>query len=184
IYNKLGPRMTIFAGMILTSIGTYCIVLFGLGSGIIYMFLATMICGVGIGLTVPSVTTAGVGAVKESRASLAGGIVFMFQLGGAALGLAIITTIFIDTAINDFIGRISTLDLNLSPSNIVSIKSFILGSSSEQVLESDMGSSLVNKLLPHIKHSYIKGLKIGFSFSATLVLVGAAITLFFTKGKK
>ncbi|MGI9533429.1 MAG: MFS transporter, partial [Thermodesulfobacteriota bacterium] len=42
IYNKLGPRMTIFAGMILTSIGTYCIVLFGLGSGIIYMFLATM----------------------------------------------------------------------------------------------------------------------------------------------
>ncbi len=31
---------------------------------------------------------------------IAMGIVFMFQLSGAALGLAVITTIFIDTSIN------------------------------------------------------------------------------------
>jgi len=184
IYNSLGSRITIIAGMLLTSLGTFCLVFFGLGTSIIYMFLASMLCGAGIGLAIPSITTAGVGSVDESRASLAGGIIFMFQLSGAALGLAVITTLFIDTAINDLIGRISSLDLSLNAANIENIKSFILGSSTEQMLEANVGSSLLSKLLPHIKHSYTEGLRIGLSFSATVILIGAAVTLFFTKGHR
>ena len=183
VYNSLGARNTIVTGMLLASLGTFCFAFFGLDSNIVYLSLSTMLCGAGIGLAIPSITTAAVGSVKESRASLAGGIVFMFQLSGAALGLAIITTIFIDTAINDFIGRISSLDLNLLASNIENIKSFILGSSSTQFLENEIGSTMLNKLIPHIRHSYILGLKYGFSFSAALILVGAFVTLFFTKKK-
>ncbi len=184
VYNSLGAKMSIFVGMLLTAIGTFCIVIFGFGASYIYMVPALVICGIGIGIAIPCITTAGVGSVKESRAILAGGIVFMFQLSGAALGLAVITTIFIDTAINDFVGRISSLELNLSAADVGSIKSFILGSSSEQILENEIGSSMLNKLIPHIKYSYVEGLKIGLGVSGVVVLFGAVLTLLFGKGQR
>jgi MFS family permease len=153
VYNSLGAKMSIFIGMLLTVIGTFCIIIFGFETSYVFMCMASIMSGIGLGIANPSITTAAIGSVKESRASLAGGIVFMFQLSGAALGLAVITTIFIDTAIVDFLGRISHLDLSLSATDFGSIKSFMLGSSSEQILERDVGSSMLNKLIPHIRGS-------------------------------
>jgi len=108
----------------------------------------------------------------------------MFELSGAALGIAIVTTIFIDTSTIDLIGKITELDLNLSNTDIGNIKSFILGSNTEQILENELGSSTVDKLLPHIRNSYVKALKIGIGFTGFLLLIGTAITLFFTKNKE
>ncbi|MDA2919609.1 MFS transporter [Desulfobacterota bacterium AH_259_B03_O07] len=184
IYNSLGAKMSIIIGMLLLSIGTFGIVIFGIGTSYIYLVPPSLICGIGFGIALPCITTAAVGYVEEYRASLAGGIVMMFQMSGAALGLAVATTIFIDTAINDFIGRISALDLNLSGSDVGNIKSFILGSSSEQILEKEVGSSMFNKLIPHIRDSYVKGLKIGLGFTGTIVFIGALMTLFFTKSRQ
>jgi hypothetical protein len=39
-------------------------------------------------------TTAGVTSVDESQTSLAGGIVYMFQIAGGSIGLALTTTVF------------------------------------------------------------------------------------------
>jgi len=183
VYNTLGAKYTILLGMILTSIGTFGIVIFGFAASYIYIVPPFVLCGIGLGIGLTAITTAGVGAVKESMSSLAGGIIMMFQLSGAALGIAIVTTIFIDTSINDFIGKMSGLDLNLTAADIGKIKSFILGSNTEQILENELGSSMVDKLLPHIRDSYVKGLKIGLSFTGFLLLIGAAITLFFTKSR-
>ncbi len=181
VYNSLGAKLSIFIGMLLTAIGTFCIIIFGFETSLVSMCLASIVSGIGLGIANPSITTAAIGSVNESRASLAGGIVFMFQLSGAALGLAVITTIFIDTAINDFLGRISHLGFSLSANDIGSIKSFMLGSSSEQILERDVGSSMLNQLIPHIQGSYVEGLKIGLGVSGVLVLFGALLALFYSK---
>jgi EmrB/QacA subfamily drug resistance transporter len=181
IFDKFGPRLTIFAGMLITALGTYCTVLFGFNNDIIFLAISTSICGIGIGLTIPAITTAGVSTVKESRASLASGLIFMFQLCGAALGLAIISTIFIDTAINDFGYRVSSLDLNLTSTEINYAKSFLLGSSLENVVQGELGESLFAKLIPHIRESYIKGLQFGLGFSGSVIVLGAIINLIFTK---
>jgi MFS family permease len=183
VNNSLGAKISIFIGMLLTAIGTFCIIIFGFETSYVFMCAASIVGGVGLGIANPSITTAAIGSVKESRASLAGGIVFMFQLSGAALGLAVITSIFIDTAIVDFLGRISHLDLSLSATDVASIKSFMLGSSSEQILERDVGSSMLNKLIPHIRGSYVEGLKIGLGVSGVLVLFGALLALFFSKSR-
>ena len=50
--------------------------------------------GIGCGMFYPSVTTAAVTALDAARASLAGGIVYMFQIAGGAVGLGISTAIF------------------------------------------------------------------------------------------
>lgn len=53
-----------------------------------------VVLGVGIGSFYPTATTAGVTSVEESQTSLAGGIVYMFQIAGGSIGLALTTTIF------------------------------------------------------------------------------------------
>ncbi len=180
IFDKFGPRLTIFAGMLITALGAYCTALFGFHN-FIFLAVSTSISGIGIGLTIPAITTAGVGTVKESRASLASGLIFMFQLCGAVLGLAIISTIFIDTAITDFSSRVSSLDLNLTAADINNVKSFLLGSSLENTIQGKLGDSLFNKLSSHIRESYIKGLQFGLGFSGTVIIIGAFINFIFTR---
>ena len=53
-----------------------------------------VVLGIGIGSFYPTATTAGVTSVDESQASLAGGIVYMFQIAGGSIGLGLTTTVF------------------------------------------------------------------------------------------
>jgi hypothetical protein len=52
------------------------------------------VLGIGIGSFYPTATTAGVTSVDESQSSLAGGILYMCQIAGGAIGLGLTTTIF------------------------------------------------------------------------------------------
>jgi MFS family permease len=53
-----------------------------------------VVLGAGVGLFYSSITTQAVTALDPSRASLAGGIVYMFQVAGGSLGLGIATAVF------------------------------------------------------------------------------------------
>ena len=50
--------------------------------------------GLGSAAFYPTATTAGVTSVDESQTSLAGGIVYMFQIAGGSIGLGLTTTVF------------------------------------------------------------------------------------------
>ena len=52
------------------------------------------VLGIGIGAFYPTATTAGVTSVDESQSSLAGGILYMCQIAGGAIGLGLTTTVF------------------------------------------------------------------------------------------
>jgi MFS family permease len=94
LYTRLGPKR-------LTTIGAGCMcaaaLLFSLvGSGSSYGALipGMLVLGIGIGSFYPTATTAGVTSVDESQTSLAGGIVYMFQIAGGSIGLGLTTTVF------------------------------------------------------------------------------------------
>ena len=53
-----------------------------------------MIVGLGVGLFYSAVTTAAVTALPDSQSSLAGGLVYMFQIAGGAIGLGLTTAVF------------------------------------------------------------------------------------------
>ncbi|MGH7799315.1 MAG: MFS transporter [Thermodesulfobacteriota bacterium] len=183
IYNSLGGKLSIFIGVLLTSIGAFFTAIFGFGDNYFWIIPGLIIVGIGIGISVPSITTAAVGSVRESRASLAGGIVFMFQLAGAALGLAIITTIFTDVASEDLINSINSAGIQLSESELERIKRFVLGSGSESTLVSKVGKSIRDNLITHVEHSYIEGVKNGLVVSGLLALFGAVISLISVKNR-
>jgi EmrB/QacA subfamily drug resistance transporter len=94
LYAKLGAKR-------LAVIGAGCMcaasVLFSLvdsGSTYVALIPGMLVLGIGIGSFYPTATTAGVTSVDESQASLAGGIIYMFQIAGGSIGLGLTTTIF------------------------------------------------------------------------------------------
>jgi EmrB/QacA subfamily drug resistance transporter len=94
LYAKLGAKR-------LAVIGAGCMcaasILFSLvdsGSTYVALIPGMLVLGIGIGSFYPTATTAGVTSVDESQASLAGGIIYMFQIAGGSIGLGLTTTIF------------------------------------------------------------------------------------------
>ena len=58
------------------------------------IFVGLLLAVIGVGSFYPTATTAGVTSVDDSQTSLAGGIVYMFQIAGGSIGLGLTTTVF------------------------------------------------------------------------------------------
>lgn len=183
IYNKIGAKLAIFTGMFLGTIGLLLVVLFGLGTSFYGLIPAYIVSGVGLGLAIPSITTAGISAVSESRGSLAGGIIYMFQLVGGAFGLAMATTIFTDLAQNDLLKRLSDSSLNISKSELSEITNFVVGSGSSQKILDSLGQQKYETVFAHIEHAYITGVSGGLIFTAVFSAIGAILAILFVKSK-
>jgi len=94
LYDRFGAKVLATVGSLCIALGPLLVSLFAdeQSYGAIVPGMALM--GLGIGLFYPTATTAGVTAVDESRRSLAGAIVYMFQIAGGSVGLGLTTTIF------------------------------------------------------------------------------------------
>jgi len=183
IYNKIGAKLSIFIGMSFSAIGLVLVVLFGFGTSFYGLIPAFIVSGVGLGLAVPSITTAGISAVSESRGSLAGGIIYMFQLVGGAFGLAVVTTIFTDFAKNDLLTRLRDSGLNLSNTELAEVVNFVIGSGSSQKILDALGQQKYNTVFSHIQHAYVTGVSGGLIFTAVLASIGAVLAILFVKSK-
>lgn len=94
LYERLGAKRIVTAGAVGLCAGGVLISLVGRDSGLGALIPGMLVLGVGTGLFYSSVTTAGVTALDPSRAGLAGGIVYMFQVAGGSIGLGLTTAIF------------------------------------------------------------------------------------------
>jgi EmrB/QacA subfamily drug resistance transporter len=129
LYERLGAKT-------LATLGAACItaapLLFSLvdaGSGYAALVPGMVVLGIGIGSFYPTATTAGVTAVDESQASLAGGIVYMFQIAGGSIGLGLTTTVF-SGAIPPFVDGFQAafrLDAGLALVGLVIVALFVGG---------------------------------------------------------
>ena len=94
LYERLGPRPVLAAGAACLVAGPALIALIEAGDSWAQLVPGMVVLGAGVGLFYSSITTQAVTALDPSRASLAGGIVYMFQVAGGSLGLGIATAVF------------------------------------------------------------------------------------------
>jgi MFS family permease len=94
LYGRLGAKPVVSTGAAFLTAGIALLAV-SAGSASSYAGLVPgmVALGVGIGLFYSSVTTAGVTALDPSRASLAGGIIYMCQIAGGSVGLGLNTAI-------------------------------------------------------------------------------------------
>ncbi len=109
LYNKLGPKVIVSSGAALITVGIFLLSFLNPGDDYGALMAPMFILGAGIGLFYSSVTTAAVTAIDPSQASLAGGIVYMFQIAGGVVGLAVNTAIVTGAAggLDSFVNGIS-----------------------------------------------------------------------------
>jgi MFS family permease len=95
LYNRFGAKPLLIVGSGCIAIGPALIALLADKESFGALIPGMAVLGLGIGLFYPTATTVGVTAVVESRRSLAGAIIYMFQIAGGSVGLGLTTTVFI-----------------------------------------------------------------------------------------
>ena len=94
LYDRVGGKLLVSVGSGCIALGMFLVSLIDSGSGYDAVIPGLALTGLGIGLFYPTATTIGVTAAGPKRASLAGGIIYMFQIAGGSIGLGLTTTIF------------------------------------------------------------------------------------------
>jgi EmrB/QacA subfamily drug resistance transporter len=94
LYEKLGAKLLASVGALCIATAPFVFSLVGERSHYDSLIVGMVVLGVGIGSFYPTATTAGVTSVDESQTSLAGGIVYMFQIAGGSIGLGLTTMVF------------------------------------------------------------------------------------------
>ena len=141
LYNRLGAKTLVVVGAACITIAPFTFSLVGAGSGYGALVPGMIVLGIGIGSFYPTATTAGVTSVDESQTSLAGGIVYMFQIAGGSIGLGLTTTVF-SASIPPFVDGVTAgfrLDAALSLVGLLIALGFVGGrlfSSPQPVRES------------------------------------------------
>ena len=129
LYNRLGAKTLAVFGAACITLAPFLFSQVDAGSGYDSLLAGMLVLGLGIGSFYPTATTAGVTSVDEAQTSLAGGIVYMFQIAGGSIGLGLTTTVF-SGAVPPFVDGIQAafrLDAALSLVGLVVVIALVGG---------------------------------------------------------
>jgi EmrB/QacA subfamily drug resistance transporter len=129
LYNRLGAKPLAVVGAAMIALGPLLLSFVNESSGYGALVPGMIVLGIGAGSFIPTATTAGVTSVDDSQTSLAGGIVYMFQIAGGSIGLGLTTAVF-SSAIPPFVDGIQAgfrLDAALSLIGLLVAVAFVGG---------------------------------------------------------
>jgi EmrB/QacA subfamily drug resistance transporter len=179
LYERVGPKVAVSLGAGLVTIGMFLISLITRDSGWAALVPGMVVTGVGIGLFYSSITTAAVTAVDPSRSSLAGGIVYMFQVAGGSVGLGLTTTVF-TTASQDRLQRDAA---SLRETEIEEIQGALAGTESAAEIIARQGRAAGERLIEVVRDAFVTGLNWSFRLVAVLALAGLVVAVLFVGGR-
>lgn len=97
LYQRLGAKVIVAVGAAFLGVGMLMLSFLDADSSYLSLVPGMIVLGIGVGLFYSSVTTSAVTALDPSQSSLAGGIVYMCQIAGGAIGLGANTAIVVGT---------------------------------------------------------------------------------------
>ena len=180
LYDRLGAKLIVSAGAVCLTLGAFLVSLIERDSGFASLVPGMVVMGIGVGLFYASITTAAVTALDPSRASLAGGIVYMFQVAGGSVGLGLTTTVFI-TASED---RLQS-DLSgsgLSGEEVDTLHGALAGTESAAAIISRFSERAAERLIELVRDAFAAGMQWSFRLVAALALCGLVVSVLFVGG--
>jgi EmrB/QacA subfamily drug resistance transporter len=178
LYERFGAKRVVSAGAACLAIGIFLISLVDPDSGWGELVPGMIVTGLGVGLFYSSITTAAVTALDPSRSSLAGGIVYMFQIAGGSVGLGLTTTVF-TTASEDKLQAAAT---GLSEAEIHDVQGVLAGTDSAAEVLARQGAAAAGRLEELVREAFVSGLTWSFRLVALLALAGLLVSILFVGG--
>jgi EmrB/QacA subfamily drug resistance transporter len=183
LYGRLGAKLTVTAGALGLAVGPLLLSLADASSNYSGLVAGLAVTGLGAGLFYPSVTTAGVTALDPSRSSLAGGLIYMFQIAGGAIGLGITTTIFTISSENDLADKATAAGTHLTDHQVAVLHGELAGTDAAASALSQLPGAAQATILRIVHESFATGVQAGFRFAAIAAAIGFLIALFFVGGR-
>ena len=134
--------------------------------------------GIGCGLFYPSVTTAAVTALDAARASLAGGIVYMFQIAGGAVGLGVATTIFTMRSEHVLDHDAATEGVDLTTHQVAVLHGDLAGTDSAVAAVAQLPAAARDTITSIVEDSFAIGVQTSFRVIAVVAVVGFLVAIF------
>lgn len=182
LVNRVGMKAVITVGAVFMFAGAMLLALMVDQTSTYASLLPGMIAlGLGVGFFYSTITTAALTSVDPSRSSLAGGLLYMFQIAGGSIGLAITTTIFLATSSNEVDRASQELGLSLSSSELLDAQGVLVGTETSQQLTAG-DPSQATQLIEIVADAFVTGMRWAFSFGVLMSLIGMAITVAFVAG--
>jgi EmrB/QacA subfamily drug resistance transporter len=180
LYDRLGAKLSTAGGAACMAIGLLIVSFAGAGSGYGLLGAGMALFGIGVGLFFSSATTAGVTALDPGRASLAGGVLYMFQVAGGSIGLGVTTAIF--SAASQSTVHAGSVARALTTAQEHAVNGLLAGT--------DNAHDLVAQF-PHLRvtlgalarHAFADGTQTAFRVVAALAAVAFLISVTFITGR-
>lgn len=170
-----GSRRLLLGGLLFTVLATALLTWHGPESARAWFVGSLVLLGIGIGSVVPTVSAKAIEAAGSARASLASGLVFMSQLSGAAVLLAVNTTVFTLIATSTLDQAIEGHPSPPSAGERVEMNDILTGSGTLRALP--VGHQPAVLELPELVTSaYQRGLRVILGISFVLVLGALLVT--------
>jgi EmrB/QacA subfamily drug resistance transporter len=182
LYNRVGPKIVVTAGTVAIAVGALLLAFLRESSGYEALIPGMLVLGIGFGLFYSSATTAGITALDPSRSSLAGGIAYMFQIAGGAIGLGLTTTIFTTWSERKLDAEVASAGPPLTDAQGDAAHGILAGTESGlKVLHEFPGQA--DRIVAIVREAFVTGFNAAFRVDAALAFVGVAIAGFFVGGR-
>jgi EmrB/QacA subfamily drug resistance transporter len=180
IYTRIGAKRIVCTGGVFYVAAAFLLSLPGTSSGYLALVPGMAAAGLAMGLAISSLTTAAVTTTDEQHASLASGIMFMFQTAGGSLGLGLTTAVFTATAQAHVHGdRIAG---SLSQLQEHAVNGVLAGTDSSQSLIAQFPAAAA-----HIESlasaAFVAGMHAGFRLVLGMALLGLLLAVLFVGGR-
>lgn len=184
LYNRLGPKPIISVGAGCIMLGAFLLQLLpGPDSGYGSLVPGMVALGVGVGLFVSSVTTASVTALDPSRASLAGGMLYMAQVAGGSVGLGATTAVFTAASDDKLASDISGSGADVTEREQDAIQGILAGTESAQEALAGFGSGVAARLTDLVADAFAEGFVWALRFDFLLTIPGFIVAVLFVGGR-
>jgi MFS family permease len=181
LYDRLGAKKVVTSGALAIAIGGLLLGFLGEDSGYEALIPGMIVMGIGFGLFYASATSAGITAVDESRSSLAGGIEYMFQIAGGAVGLGLTTSIFTGLSDRKLDDQLAQAGANLTDAQADAAHGILAGTDSGLQVQQQF-PDIAHELEQFVREAFVTGFNWAFRVDSALAFLGTAIALAFVGG--
>jgi EmrB/QacA subfamily drug resistance transporter len=180
LYERVGGKLLLAAGSACLPAGLLLLSFVPEDAGYIALVPGFVVAGTGVGLFYSTITTVAVTALDKSRASLAGGIIYMFQVAGGSVGLGLTTTIFTSVALSHV--RSEGLADRLSSDQEHAVGQILSGNETGQALTRAF-PDIASQLEQLARDAFTVGVHVALRVDTALAFLGFLIAVFFVGGR-
>jgi EmrB/QacA subfamily drug resistance transporter len=183
--DKMGPRIPLIIGPVITSAGFFLFSTYGITTGPdaywSSFFLSFVLLGMGMGITVAPLTTAVMGAVSEDHAGIASGINNTIARSAGVLAVALLGAMVLYTFTKSIEGGIEAMDISKDIKNEI-----VIESSNFAAARVPDGLSVEKKILVKelLNDSFVGAFNRIVYVACLLTLLGGLMSIIFIRNKK